>query len=173
MIILSLFSIIIINNYFSAKLTAKMNAKTNVDRINSLDDLFDSHLNLVVPCSFLNTMKALNNNYFINKFTKRSQFSKTILNGYQIINEEKWVKGVVKGESAIFFYEVPTKKALVNFLSDYKSDINLKFLDNDFGYSVLTIASNRRLDKEFRDYLNFRYLLISFCLIKYILIIFY
>ena len=68
MIILSLFSIIIINNYFSAKLTAKMNVKSKVDKINSLDDLFDSNLNLIVHALFINKMKAMNNNYFINKF---------------------------------------------------------------------------------------------------------
>ena len=56
MIILSLFPIIIINNYFSAKLTAKMNVKSKVDKINSLDDLFDSNLNLIVHASFINIM---------------------------------------------------------------------------------------------------------------------
>jgi len=158
MIILSLFSIIIINNYFSAKLTAKMNVKSKVDKINSLDDLFDSHINLIFVDS---KSRIINNNKLYNKLRKRSQNSYTIIRPDQLIKNEKWLEGVVKGENAIFFYEPPIKNLLLNFLKKSKSDINFKFLDN-LGYSLFSIASNRRLNNEFRHNLNFRYNLLLF-----------
>ena len=83
---------------------------------------------------------------------------KTIILFNQIMANGKWVKGVSYGDNALFLYEIPTKQILVRFQEKVKQNSLMKFLDVDLGNSILTIASNRLLDKRFRGLLNFRLL---------------
>jgi hypothetical protein len=68
-----------------------------------------------------------------------------------------WIEGVAAGENAIILAEIPISMCIINAMKKLKEKCRFRYLPEDYGPKfILTIASSRRLDKEFREKLNLR-----------------
>jgi hypothetical protein len=145
--------ILFIKILFSSELTANLGLKTPVKQIDTIEELVNSNIKLILLQSFA---PDVNQNLSLKIYIKAMKSGK-LLGLYELLNQHKWIKGVTTGENAIFIYEVPAKMIIINALQELKENCRFRYLPEDYGpkYS-LTIASSKRLDKQFREKLNLR-----------------
>ncbi len=150
--------ILFIKNLFSSELTSKLGLKTPVKQIDTLEELVNSNIRLILPKStaMKEPTKTEIQNIQIkiyNKVLKSGKF----LEIDEFLNQHIWIEGVAAGENAIFLAEVPISLIVINAMKKLKEKCRFRYLPQDYGSKfILTIASSRRLDKEFREKLNLR-----------------
>jgi hypothetical protein len=143
---------------FSSELTSKLGLKTPVNQIDTIEELINSNIKLIISEDFLEhqSIRALNLNLFNNLYNKVLR-DRTNIRFEEIFQNDKWIKGVADGENAIFLFEVPIKTIITNVSEKLKQKCRFRYLSQDFGPQLaLTIASSKRLDKEFRQKLNLK-----------------
>jgi len=146
--------ILFIKFLFSSELTAKLGFKTPVKQINTLEELVNSNIKLIIINSFpLNEpMRGLN----LKIYDKAFKYG-AIVRIPEFYGEDKWVEEVAAGESAILLFEVPIHIMITNALKKLRENCRFRYLPEDYGQKFsLTIASSKRLDVKFRHKLNFR-----------------
>jgi hypothetical protein len=146
--------ILFIKILFSSKMTAKLGLKTPVKQIDTLEELLNSNIKLILPNSFLmyEQMHGIN----IRIYEKALKDGK-IIGTQELLRHDKWVEEVAEGENAIFQSEVPIHMIITKALRKLKEKCRFRYLPQDYGPIFhLTIASSKRLDKTFRDKLNLR-----------------
>jgi hypothetical protein len=146
--------ILFIKILFSSELTAKLGLKTPVKQIDTLKELLNSNIKLIVINSFLlnETMHDLD----IQIYDKALKDGK-VLQIQELYKDDKWVEGVAERENAIFLFEVPIHAIITKALKNLKEKCRFRYLSQDYGpKSHLTIASSKRLDVKFRQKLNLR-----------------
>jgi hypothetical protein len=145
--------IFFIKNLFSSELTAKLGLKTPIKQIDTIEELVNSNIRLILLNSF---MPELNQNLSLKIYNKAMKEGK-IVALYELLKQDKWIKGVAAGENAIFIYEVIAKTIINNVLQELKENCRFRYLPQDYGPTISsTVASSKRLDKEFREKLNLR-----------------
>jgi hypothetical protein len=145
--------ILFVKILFSSELTAKLGLKTPVKQIDTLEELLNSNIKLILPNSF--SMRERMHGINIRIYEKALKDGK-IIETQEFFRHDKWVEGVAEGESAIFLFEVPIHMIITKALRKLK-ECRFRYLPQDYGPNFyLTIASSKRLDKRFRDKLNLR-----------------
>ena len=125
-------------------------------QIDTLKELVDSNISLVVASSFPELQNIKDKNIF-HKIMEKSKMDKTILPIKNIFDESKWIVDTSYGGTAIFFYEVPLKQLILMYKDNLKSESKFRFIGEKYGNTCFaTIASSLSLSKEFRDLLNFK-----------------
>jgi hypothetical protein len=142
---------------FSSELRAKLGLKTPVKQIDTIEELVNSNIKLIINEDFLEDQsRTLNSNLF-NKLYSKVLRDQTIINLQELLRNDEWIEGVADGENAIFLFEVPVKIIITNVLEKLKEKCRFRYLSQDYGpLFVLTIASSKRLDKQFRQKLNLK-----------------
>jgi hypothetical protein len=146
--------ILFIKILLSSELTAKLGLKTPVKQIDTLEELLNSNIKLILCNSFSlhESMQGIN----IRIYDKALKDGK-ILRIQELFGHDKWVEGVAEGENAIFLFEVPTHMIITKALRKLKEKCRFRYLPQDYGSKFyLTIASSKRLDVKFRHKLNLR-----------------
>jgi hypothetical protein len=145
--------ILFIKILFSSELTANLGLKTPVKQIDTIEELVNSNIKLVLLQSFT---PDVNQNLSLEIYNKAMKEGK-VLGLNELLNQHKWIKGVAAGENAIFIYEVPAKMIINNVVQELKENCRFRYLPEDYGSKFsLTVASSKRLDKKFREKLNLR-----------------
>jgi hypothetical protein len=145
--------ILFIKNIFSSELTAKLGLKTPVKQIDTLEELVNSNIKFILTNSFAPEVNQSLSLKIYNKAMKEGK----ILGLNEILSQDKLIKGVAAGENAIFIYEVPAKTIVNNVVNELKEKCRFRYLPEDYGRKFpLTVASSKRLDKQFREKLNLR-----------------
>jgi len=142
---------------FSSELTAKLSLKTPVKQIDTIEELANSNLKLVIPKGFVafQNLEARNKQLF-DKIYNKALNDKTII-FFREFFEEKWIEGVSNQQNALFAFEVPIKIIISKASKKLKEKCRFRYLPEDYGLlSSLTIASSMRLNKKFRDELNLK-----------------
>jgi hypothetical protein len=146
--------ILFIKILFSSELTAKLGLKTPVKQIDTLEELLNSNIKLILPNSF--SMREPMHGINVRIHEKALKDGK-LIETQELFRHDKWVEGVAEGENAIFLFEVPIRMIITKALRKLKEKCRFRYLPQDYGpIFYLTIASSKRLDKTFRDKLNLR-----------------
>ena len=153
-----LIGISLVSTLFSGELTAKLELKTRVKQIDTIEELADSHLKLVMfeGITSYNSIDVKKVGLFDKIYNKAKKENTLII--FQQIFDEKWIKGVSNGENAIFLSEIPLKVVIIKFSELLGNKCKFRFLPEDYGsFAALTIAMSKRLNKAFRHELNLRF----------------
>ena len=92
-----------------------------------------------------------------NKISHKFETERTILPIVNMYLEEYWIVDASYGRSAIFLYEVPLRSIAMIHSKSLEPNTKFRFINERYGNPyILTIASSRKLPKEFRDQLNLK-----------------
>ena len=164
-----LIGISLVSTLFSGELTAKLGLKTQVKQIDTIEELADSHLKLVMLEGMIAYKNSIDNQFGLldkiyNKAKKENtliifqQIFQTILTNIRQIFDEKWIKGVSNGENAIFLFEILMKIIINRYSKLLGNKCRFRFLPEYYSvFNYLTIAMSKRLNKQFRHELNLRF----------------
>jgi hypothetical protein len=150
--------ILFIKNLFSSELTAKLGLKTPVKQIDTIEELVNSNIRLILSKDFAvnDPIKTGNQDNAFKIYNKALKSGK-LIDFYEIFTQHMWIEGVAAGENAIILAEIPISMCIINAMKKLKEKCRFRYLPEDYGPKfILTIASSRRLDKEFREKLNLR-----------------
>ena len=150
--------ILFIKNLLSSELTAKLGLKTPVKQIDTLEELVNSNIKLIVAdhYSIKESMKIANQD-LVFKINNKALKDKTFLDILEILTQDKWIKGVADGQNAIFLFEGLISIIISDAQKMLKDKCRFRYLPEEFGSSFqMTIASSKRLVKQFREKLNLR-----------------
>jgi hypothetical protein len=146
--------ILFIKILFSSELTAKLGLKTPVKQIDTLEELLNSNIKLILLNSFSKHERMHDINM---RIYEKALKDGTIVRIQEFFEDDKWVEGVAYGENAIFLFEVPIHMIITKALRKLKEKCRFRYLPQDYGQKFyLTIASSKRLDVKFRHKLNLR-----------------
>ena len=146
----------IISIIISSEITVKFSLKYPSREIESIQELYDSQINLVFSPSFIGLNKINDRNLFQN-IKRKAELYKSIVPISHMLSKKRWIVDTSYGKSALFLYEVPLKQMAINFQQFLKPNVKFSFLRERYGNPfVLTIASSIRLNVNFRRMLNFR-----------------
>ena len=140
---------------FSSELTAKLGFKTSVKQIDTIEELVNSNLKLII----FDGIESYHNldPILFKRIRNKAESDKTLIFFAQYFNE-KWINGTANKENAIFNFEVPIKVIISKASKMLGNKCRFRYLAEDFGVSTsLTIGSSMRLNKVFRDELNLRF----------------
>ena len=146
----------IMSIYFSSEITVKFSLKFPIKQINTIKELVDSDMPLIVTPSFFGLQSIKDQNLFYT-IKQKVEIEKTIVSNIEMYTDEKWIVDASLGRAALFTYEVPLKQMAVIFKKHFKPNTKFRFIDERYGNPfILTIAATTRLPRSFRDMLNLR-----------------
>ena len=145
-----------LSTVISSEITSKFSLQIPCKQINTLKELLDTKMSLII----FPTFPALNKIYDKNdleKILKKVEQENTIVDIGEMIHDKKYVVDVSKGGSAIFVGKTVLKVLVNSHSQHFGQNIKFRFIDEHFRNPFLfTIASNTRLPKGFRVKLNSR-----------------
>ena len=143
-----------ISIFISSEVTAKLSLKIPNKQIDSLQELLESKLKLVVPQHIKLDYKDYD--LMIKLFTKANDY-KINLNFYDLFRNKKYVIDLSNGENSIFLPTIPMKQILIKYINYFKPNTKFRFISERFtNQMITTFAINLKLNKLFRDKINFR-----------------
>ena len=152
--------------HLSGEITTKLSLLYPPKQVETLEDLLDSNISLVVAPSFTAAHNILNKKT-LDRIAKKIGHDKTMLPFTDIHFKKRWISSTSQGKAAIFLYEVPLKMTVIYHMKSLKPNSKFRFIDERFGGpSIQIIASSMRLPKEFRDLLNLRQEIWASCFLK-------
>ena len=114
-----LIEISLVSILFSSELTAKLGFKPSVKQIDTIEELANSHLKLVMLDGIRgHNIIHIKKVWLFHKIYNKAKDYKTILSEYWKILDGKWIKGVSNGKYAIFLFEV-TIKAIISIYRSF------------------------------------------------------
>jgi len=152
-----LIGISFISILFSSELTAKLGLKTPVKQIDTIEELANSNLKLILTQAFSTeqTIEAKSQELYYRIYNKALKDNTIII--FSEFFEEKWINGVADQQNAMFLFEVPLKAIISKESKKLKEKCRFRYLSEDYGtFFALTIVSSTRLSKQFRDKLNLK-----------------
>ena len=134
-----------------------MSVRPAIDQIETLGELADTDMDMVVPPSFIG-LQTISDKEILNKIHEKSLKRQTIVSIVDMLSDEKWIIDASNGKSAIFLYEVPLKQMVINFKKYLNPRFKFRFVEERYGFPfILTIASTMRFSSSFRHDINLRY----------------
>ena len=147
-----LFCALHFSQLISGNITVRLSITIPSKQIETLQELFDSGMNLVVTRQFRHLKGPL-----IEKIKNKTEQDETMLPNRQLFENKKWIVDTSYGRSAIFMYEMPLKSIAIKHSKSLKPNTKFRFIEERYSLSnPLTCATNRRLPIEFRTLLNLR-----------------
>ena len=151
-----LISSIILSMVISSEITSRFCLKITAKQINTLKELLDSKMSLILFPTFVDLNSIQDRNIFKRIMAKAEQ-ERTILDISQMFQEQNWIMSTADGKAAMFMGEVTLKTVAAKYSSLFRHNTKLRFLQEHFRYSFLiSIASSTRLSKKFRTMLDYR-----------------
>ena len=151
-----MFSVFQFYQLISSEIIAKFTLKSPRQQIETISDLVNSNISLVVlpvPASVYNKVNEDLFNKILLKTTKENTRMRL-----RNMFDEKWIVDTSYGRAVMFAFEVPLKYIAAKHLKRLKPNTKLRFIKERYKTpSLLTVASSRRLPKMFRDQINLRY----------------
>ena len=142
---------------YSGEITALFSVKIPNKQINTIEELADSGLKTYIFKNLISYHKFKTNKY-LNKIYNKALNIDSVMTTYNISDRKQWIVEVSEGKSAMIFFKVPIKFTVIKHSIYLKTNTKFRFMNERPGIPFMrTIAMSRRLDKQFRDKLNYRY----------------
>ena len=140
----------------SSEITAKFSVKIPCKQINTLKELLDTKMSLIVFPTFIN-FNNIEDKDVLEKITNKIKQEHSEVEIIELIMNKKYVVDVSEGRSAIFLGGTTVKMLVILHSKHFGQNTKFRFLDERFRNTFLfPIAISTRLPKQFRRELNSR-----------------
>ena len=141
----------------SGDITARFSLKIPNKQIDSIEELVDSKMSLIVYPSFME-WDIIQDKTLFKRLKERVEQDKTIIQVDEMYrNKTEWIVSTSEGKAAMFLPVVPLKMIAKIHSKHLNPDIKFHLIHKSHPRPILaTIASSTRLPKQFRTQLNLK-----------------
>ena len=137
-------------------MTMRFSLKTPTKRIETMKELVESDMRLIVSDAFM-TMNTLPDHHLFELIKIKVESQGTYTTTSNIGSNEKWILETASGKAAIFYTSLILKTIVIKFIKLISPDTKFYFLEEQYRNPFLvSFASRKSLPRTLRDKINYR-----------------
>ncbi len=138
-------------------MTANMGIKYTPKQINSLQEMYDLNVKLLLYKSFSSNDLSIYGKVIENMYRNSRNNSYSMIPHHKMINEFEWLNAINNRMLAFYGYEVSNKAIVNGFMRKYRLNCAFRYLDEEIDtINMKALAWTTRLDRVFSDKLYAR-----------------
>lgn len=135
-------------------MTTKFSLKVPNKQIETMEELVDSDLSLIVSSPFM-AMQEMTDRRLFAAIKRKVDSQKTYITTSDMMANEKWIRATAEGRAALFLSTLSLKTIVIKFFERIHANTKFYFLKEQYRNPfLLTFGSSFALSSSLRDKIN-------------------